>query len=137
VAEVDVLVGQVVPAIGAAVGAYGAGVLTRVEDTAADATVSLGQRVLAWLLRHALRRAPLEEAVADLAGGGQNPDALAALRLQVRKILTANPELLTELAGMLLPAPQATASGPRSVAIAGDNTASVTTGDHSPIMDLG
>ena len=134
--EVDVLVGQVVPVIGAAVGAYGAGVLTRVEDSMADATVGLGQRVLARLLHHADRRAQLEGAVTDLAADGQDPDALGALRLQVRKILTAHPELVTELAGMLPPAPTATASGPRSVAIGGNSTGPITTGDHSPIVDL-
>ena len=135
--EVDVLVGQVVPVIGAAVGAYGAGVLTRVEDSMADATVGLGQRVLAWLLHHADRPAQLEGAVTDLAADGQDPDALGALRLQVRKILTANPDLVTELAAMLPPAPTVTASGPRSVAIGGNNTGPITTGDHSPIVDLG
>jgi hypothetical protein len=137
VSEVDVLVGQVVPVIGAAVGAYGAGVLTRVEQGTADATVGLGQKVLARLLHHAARPAPLEQAVVDLAADVQDPDALAALRLQVRKILADSPELVTRLAGMLPPAPQATASGAGSVAIGGNNTGSVTTGNHSPIVDLG
>jgi len=137
VSEVDVILGQVVPVIGTAVGAYGAGVLTRVEQGAADATVGLGQRVLARLLHHAARPAQLEEAVADLAADGQDPDALAALRLQVRKILAASPELVAQLAAMLPPTPTATASGVRSVAVAGPNTAPITTGDHSPITDLG
>ena len=135
--EVDGLVGQVVPVIGAAVGAYGVGVLTRVEESAANATVGLGQRVLARLLGHASRRAALEEAVVDLAANGQDPDALAALRLQVRKILTADPDLVAELAGMLPSAPVATAVGARSVAIAGHSTAPITTGDNSPILGLG
>jgi len=137
VSEVDVIVGQVVPVIGAAVGAYGAGVLTRVEQGAADATVGLGQRVLARLLHHAARPALLEEAVVDLAADGQNPDALAVLRQQVRKILAASPEVMAQLAEMLPPAPTVTASGAGSVAIGGNNTGSVTTGNHSPIVDLG
>ncbi|HEV2638995.1 MAG TPA: hypothetical protein VGX23_27875 [Actinocrinis sp.] len=132
--EVDVLVGQVVPVIGAAVGAYGAGVLTRVEQGAADATVGLGQKVLARLLHHTARPASLEEAVVDLAAHGQDPDALAALRLQVRKILADSPEVVKELAGMLPPGPSATASGVRSVAVAGPNTAPITTGDRSPVV---
>jgi pentapeptide repeat protein len=49
-------------------------------------------------------------AVADLAAGGEDPDAVAALRLQVRRILAQNPELATELAAMLPPAPQASGS---------------------------
>lgn len=136
-AEVDVIVGQVVPVIGAAVGAYGAGVLTRVQDSAADATVGLGRRVLGRLLHHAAEREPLERAVVDLAANAGDPDALAALRLQVRGILARAPELVEELAGMLPPAPRAQATGNRSVAIGGSNSAPVTTGDHSPILDVG
>ncbi|MDQ0938490.1 hypothetical protein QFZ67_000195 [Streptomyces sp. V1I1] len=108
--EVEATVDQVVPAIGAAVGAYGVGVLTQAQDTAVDATVNLGQRILARLLRHAPERGRLESAVADLAAGGEDPDAVAALRLQVRRILAQNPELVTELAAMLPPAPQASTS---------------------------
>lgn len=130
------MMGQVVPAISAAVGAYGVGVLTRAQDAAADATVNLGRRILAWLWRHASERGRLEAAVTDLAAaGGQDPDAVAALRLQVRRILAQDPELVSELAGMLPPAPQAGATGTRSVAIAGNNSAPITTGDHSPIRD--
>src|ERR1017187_7452985 len=51
------------------------------------------------------------------------------LRLQLRKILTQNPQLITELAEMLPPARQASATGDRSVAIAGDSTAPISTGD--------
>jgi hypothetical protein len=137
VPEIDELVGQIMPVIGAAVGAYGAAVLTGAEEGAADATLALGKRFLAWLLDHAGRRAPLEQAVADLASDGRDPDALAALRLQVRKILTAHPELLPELAGMLPLASPTWAHGARSVAIGGNNTAPITTGDHSPIMHQG
>jgi len=136
VPEVDVILGQIVPAIGAAVGAYGTGVLTRAEDAAADATVSLGRRILAKILHHTPRRAPLETAVTDLAADGQDPDAVAALRLQLRKILTQNPQLIAELAEMLPPARQASATGDRSVAIAGDSSAPISTGDHSPILGL-
>jgi hypothetical protein len=42
-AEVELIAGQSAPLIGAAVKAYGTGVLTRIEDTAADATVARGQ----------------------------------------------------------------------------------------------
>ena len=115
VSEVDLIAGQVVPVIGAAVSAYGAGVLTRVQDAAAEATVGLGQRLLAWLLRHAPQRASLEAAVTDLATDGNDPDAIAALRLQIRKILNQDPDLAAELAGMLPPSPQVTAMNTGSV----------------------
>ena len=73
----------------------------------------------------------------DLAADGQDPDAVAALRLQLRKILTQDPQLMAELAGILPPARLAGATGDRSVAIAGDSSAPISTGDHSPILDLG
>lgn len=136
VSEVDVIVGQVVPVIGAAVGAYGAGVLTRLEDGAADATVGLGRLVLARLLRHPGRRAPLEQAVTDLAADVRDPDALAALRLQVRAILAEDPSLVAQLAGMMPPSPAAAASGDRSVAVGGDNSGVINTGDHSPTVGM-
>lgn len=104
---------------------------------AADATVSLGRRILAKILHRTPQRAPLETAVTDLAADGQDPDAVAALRLRLRKILTQNPQLIAELAEMLPPARQASATGDRSVAIAGDSSAPISTGDHSPILGLG
>jgi hypothetical protein len=139
--EVESLVGQAVPAIAAAVGAYGAGVLTQTEDAAAEATVRLGQRILARILHRAAQRPALEGAVVDLAENTGDADALAALRLQVRKALIQEPELLRELTGIVPSARSApataTASGPRSVAVAGDNSGPITTGDNSSIVDLG
>ncbi|WP_329220580.1 hypothetical protein OG352_27650 [Streptomyces sp. NBC_01485] len=133
--EVEVVVGQVVPVISAAVVAYGAAVLTRAQEAAADATATLGRRFWA-ILRSAPQSEPLESAVTDLAAaGGDDPDAVAALRLQVRKILERNPELVTELAGILPPAAQAGATGTRAVAIAGNNNAPISTGDNSPIWN--
>ena len=134
--ELDVLVGQAMPAISAAVGAYGSALLTRAQSAAVNSTANAGRRILAWLRGHAHEPARLEAAVADLAEDGENPDAVAALRLQVQRILRQNPELVTELAGMLPPAPQATATGTRSVAIGGNNSAPITTGDNSPVRGV-
>jgi hypothetical protein len=137
VPNVDAVVGQIVPAIVTEVETFGADVLDRVQSAGVDVAMSLGQRVLAWLLEHALHRGSLETAVTDLAENSQDPDTIAALRLQIRKVLVQSPELALELADMLPPAPQATATGPRSVAIAGDNSAPIITGEHSSIDYLG
>lgn len=134
--ELDVIVGQVVPAIGAAVGAYGAGVLTRVQNDAADATVGLGQRALQWIWRRAAQPAALGDAVADLAANAQDVDAIGALRLQVRKILTRDPVLVREVAAMLPPTLTANATGARSVAVTGDNSGVISTGDHASVIQL-
>lgn len=131
--EIELVLSEAMPVMGAAVAAYGAGVLSRVEDAAADATVGLGQRLLQLVWRRAERPHAVQAAVAELAGAGEDPDALAGLRLQVRKALTQDPRLLAELTGML-PARSAvvTASGERSVAIGADNNGSITTGDGVP-----
>jgi hypothetical protein len=127
--DVEVVVGQVVPAIGSAVAAYGAGVLTRAEDEAADATVRLGQRLLSRILHRTPDPLPVESAVGDLAAAPDDADALAALRLKVRNVLKADAGLAAELAG-LLPA-RAEASGDHAAAVAGDLKIS-TSGPNSP-----
>jgi len=119
VPEVDCDLSQIVPVIGAAVGAYGPGCSPGRRPLRRTRTVSLGRRILAKILHRHPHSAPLEASVTDLAADGQNPDAVAALRLQLRKILVQDPQLVTELAGMLPPARQASATGDRSVAIAG------------------
>ncbi|MFE0374274.1 hypothetical protein ACFW1M_01570 [Streptomyces inhibens] len=130
--DINSLVGQIVPAVGAAVGAYGVNVLSRAEDQAADATVRLGQRLLDRILRRTPDRAPIEAAVTDLATTDGDPDALAALRLQIRGALAADPSLVTELAELaaLLPEqPAAQADGTRGVAVTGNVPGIVSTGD--------
>lgn len=76
----------------------------------------------------------LKEALADAQAAPQDEDALAALRLQLRKLLQDDPALLAEAAQALTSLQAAgvtvTASGDRSVAIGGDVTGSViVTGD--------
>ncbi|MET8503387.1 hypothetical protein ABZV60_01885 [Streptomyces sp. NPDC004787] len=126
--EIEILLSQAVPAVSAAVSAYGAAVLTRAEDEAAGATVRLGQRLLERLRRNAPDRPALDAAVTDLAEAEDDPDAVAALRLRIRQALRDSPELRAELAA-LLPAPAVEAGGERSVSVGGDVTGIVSTGD--------
>ncbi|MGP8300270.1 hypothetical protein ACTPOK_20545 [Streptomyces inhibens] len=127
--DINSLVGEIVPAVGAAVGAYGVNVLSRAEDQAADATVRLGQRLLDRILRRTPDRAPIEAAVTDLATTDGDPDALAALRLQIRGVLAADPSLVTELAALLPEQSAAQADGTRGVAVTGNVSGIVSTGD--------
>ncbi|MGX9229281.1 hypothetical protein ACWV95_29740 [Streptomyces albus] len=83
--DIETLLGQAVPAVGAAVSAYGAAVLTRAEDEAASATVRLGQQLLDRLLHRSEQPEALETAVMDVAETDGDPDALAALRLRMRQ----------------------------------------------------
>ncbi|WP_078624431.1 hypothetical protein [Streptomyces monomycini] len=126
--EIEILLSQAVPAVSAAVGAYGAAVLTRAEDEVAGATVRLGQRLLERLRRNNPDRPALDAAVTDLAEADDDPDAVAALRLQIRQALRDSPQLCTELAA-LLPVPRASTSGERTVAVVGDMTGIVSNGD--------
>lgn len=115
--EVTALAAAVVPYVSAAVATYGAGVLSRVEDAAADATVGVGGRVLRRLLGRGESRPAVEAAVVDLAEDPGDEDRVAALRLQIRKALSEDPGLAAEVAQLVGAAGvTVTASGERSIA---------------------
>ncbi|MFJ1752602.1 hypothetical protein [Kitasatospora sp. NPDC088134] len=133
--EIVQLVEQAGPYLTAAVGAYGAAVLTRAEDAAADATANLGRRLLQTVLRRRPdRAAALETAVDHAVQLPGDQDAAAALRLQFKLALLEDPELrraITELLPAHAPGSiTITASGERSVAAYHIGTA--ITGDGHP-----
>lgn len=108
--------------------AYGAAVVARVQDAAADATLGLGGRVLRRLLRQPQASA-IEAAVRDVAEDPADEDRVAALRVQIRKALAADPQLAADLREMLHQAgAQVTAVGERSVAV-WHNSGIIQTGD--------
>ncbi len=90
-------------------------------------------------LRPAVEARPAaQEAVQDAAANPQDEDTLAALRLQLRKLLADDPALAAEIARLWGEAQAAgvtvTASGSRSVAIGGSVRESViVTGDKNRI----
>ncbi|MCH0560910.1 hypothetical protein [Streptomyces sp. MUM 16J] len=121
-AEIVQLVGQAGPAVTAAVGAYGAAVLTRAQDAAAEATVGLGQRILQLLWRRGdeAGRTELERVVGEAVDERDDAYSAAVLGRLLRRALQEDPVLREELSA-LLPAPAAgavsvTASGERSIA---------------------
>jgi len=78
------------------------------------------------------------EAVQDAAEHPDDEDALAALRLQLKKLLAEDQALAQELARLLpqsgLAGQTVIASGERSVAVGGDVSGSVIlTGDHNKV----
>ena len=89
------------PYITAAVSAYGGAVLVRARDQAADATVGLGRRLLQKVFGHRDEAEPLPGPLADLATDPRDEDALAAVRLAVRKALAADPALESEVRALL------------------------------------
>ena len=135
-AEIVQFLGQAAPYLTAALGAYGAGVLTRTESAAVEATANVGRRLLqaVWQHRDEEGRAALEAAVLDASDELEDDDAAAALRQQIKRALREDRQLLWELT-RLLPAGHGpvtvTASGKR--AIAAQTIATAATGDNTTI----
>lgn len=123
-------VDAVVSALTAAVGTYGREVLVRTEETAGDATVRLGLKLLARFRRgQGQAGAAVQAAVADVADSPGDEDFRAALRAQVKRALSGDPELAVDIEGLLRAAGTAvTATGARAAAV-GQNTGIVSTGD--------
>ena len=100
--------------VSAAVGAYGCGVLAHGGDEAVDATAGLGRRLLLRLFGSRDEAEPLPPPLAELAADPADGDALAAVRLAVRQMLTADPALVADvgalLAGVAGPSQQVRAS---------------------------
>lgn len=106
--DVAVLAAEMMPYVSAAVGAYGGAVLARVRDDAADATVGLGCRLLQRVFGSRAAEESLPGPLADLAADPGDADALAAVRLAVRKALAADAVLTAEVRSMLAAAPVVT-----------------------------
>lgn len=85
------------PFVSAAIAGYGTAVLKVTEDSAADATVSLGRRIL----QRAFGRGPAPDALADLAADPGDTDLQAALRVLLRKLLAEDSELVGEVRAMV------------------------------------
>lgn len=126
---------QAGPYLTAAIGAYGAAVLTRAEDAAVDATANLGRRMLrAVWHRRAGQRAELERVVYEVAEDPNDTDAIGSLRNQIKRAVREDADLLRELADLLAAAPPgsviantfrdraAVATGWAGTAISGDVT---------------
>jgi len=126
----------VMPYVTAVVAAYGKSTVDKVRDAvvdkASDATVGIGHRLLNRILRREVSRQVIEGAIVDVATGEEGGEA--ALQLQIRKALAADPDLARDVATML-PANSVhvEASGDRSIAIQ-DNSGVASTGDHTTIQ---
>jgi hypothetical protein len=100
-AEVAALAANVVPYVSAAAAAYGGAVLVKARDDAADATVTVGRRLLQRIFGARDEGELVPEAVADVITDPADEDGLAALRLAVRKALASDAGLYSEVQDML------------------------------------
>jgi hypothetical protein len=104
--DVASLAAEMTPYVSAAVGAYGGAVLAKVRDDAADATVGLGRRLVQRVFGCRSEGEPLPAPLADLAASPQDEDAIAAVRLAIRKALAADPMLAAEVGLILAGSPR-------------------------------
>ena len=119
------------------------GAAKKLGEKAAEGTVQLWQK----LRGHAEARPALHSALTDLARTPQDPDLQAALRVQLRQLLAADPALAKELTELLVGATggsrtqhfHAPSSTPRRAisTLAGRPTASSPDGRPSRIMPCG
>jgi hypothetical protein len=117
----------------AALREYGGAVLNQAQADAADATIGLGRRLLQRVFGTRQAGESLPEPLADAAADPQDEDAVAALRLAIRKALAADPKMRSDVEKMLASAGMSvTASGERSIA-AQNITGIAATGDNTTI----
>lgn len=95
------VIAAMVTAVSAAIGKYGASVLTRAEEAGEEATVGLGRRLLQKVLHRAGNSASVQEAVVDVSEAPTDDDTVAALRLQLKKALAADSTLEAEVTAMV------------------------------------
>ena len=113
----------------------GEGLGTKAAQQLEDEGWALAQSLWTRLGSKVESRPAAHEAVADLAAQPADPDAQAALRVQLRKLLVEEPELQNELEALLRSAPgsvttNVTVSGDRSVGIGGNvSGGTIITGD--------
>ncbi|MET8702682.1 hypothetical protein ABZW10_28040 [Kitasatospora sp. NPDC004723] len=124
------------PYLSAAVQEFGERALAESDETTRNATADLGRRIIRSALRHCTRseKSALEDSVRDAAVHADDPDAIAALRYQIKRAMRENPELQEEVAALLAPATTGsitiTASGERSIAAYTIGSAITGDGDH-------
>ncbi|GAA1747073.1 hypothetical protein ACBR40_13665 [Nonomuraea sp. AD125B] len=99
--DLAALVAAVSPWATAAVASYGAAVLAQAQEDAADATVGWGRKILQRVFGTHPAEEEVPEAIAELAQAPDDADLQAALRVQIRKALAADPGLAAEVARMV------------------------------------
>ncbi len=95
------------------------------------------KRLAEKIQQKAKAKPALREALTDAANAPTDEDALAALRLQLKKLLAEDPDLAAEAARLLAgmqPGSTVIASGARSVAIGGNASGNIiVTGDNNEV----
>jgi hypothetical protein len=109
--EITALVTDATPYLSAALSAYGAAVLTKVRDDAADATIGVGRRFLQRVFGRRSSGEPMPAVLAEVIAAPGDADALGALRLAIRRELETDAEMLADVR-QILAAGEATVHSP-------------------------
>jgi hypothetical protein len=99
--EVATLATEVTPYAAAALGAYGAAVLTKVRDELADATIGTGRQVLQRIFGRRDAGEGLPAVMAEVIENPGDADYLGALRLAIRKALESDAVMQAEVQEMI------------------------------------
>src|SRR5690242_15651011 len=99
--EIATLVTDATPCLTAALTAYGTAVLTKVRDDAADATVGVGRRLLQRVFGSRKEGESPPALLTDVVMAPDDPDALGALRLAIRRALEEDTEMLADVRQIL------------------------------------
>ncbi|WP_433221409.1 hypothetical protein [Microtetraspora malaysiensis] len=99
--DLGTLVNELSPYAVTAIGAYGAAVLSKAQEEAADATVGWGQKMLQKIFGVKTAGDELPVSIARLVAATEDADLRAALRVEIRHVLAENATLAADLAEML------------------------------------
>ena len=99
--EIAQAAADVVPYVTAALSAYGGAVLAKAEDSAADATVGIGRRLLQRIFGQRQEGEPLPAVLARAAADPGDADYLGAVRAAIRDVLESNAQLFAEVREIL------------------------------------
>jgi hypothetical protein len=111
--EVATLVKDVTPSLIAALKSYRGAVLDKVNDDSADATVSLGRRLLQKIFGHK-KQGELPTVLAEVIDDPDDEDYQGALRAVIRKALENDAQLLAEVREIVKAAGTTVTVGPQT-----------------------
>jgi hypothetical protein len=103
-----------VPYVTTALSAYGGAVLSKAEDSAADATVGFGRRLLQRIFGRNKDTEPLPPVLAKVAANPGDLDYLGTLRATIRDALENDAQMLAEVREILAEAKPTVTAGPQS-----------------------
>jgi len=111
--EIAQVTAEMVPYVTTALSAYGGAVLSKAEDSAADATVGFGRKLLQRIFGRKNDGDSVPPVLAKVIANPADPDYLGALRATIREALENEPQMLAEVREILAQAKPTVTAGPQ------------------------